>query len=84
MGAVSAFGVVTGVARITQRRPKLAALEKMHRGVLKSWVAALKSTFPDRSTGAAMKDAKRYVRQVFEDPAFEDGVERRAAGMAMA
>lgn len=83
MGAVAAFGIVTGVARITQRRPRLDSLQRLARGVAVSLVATMATTFPDEPLQAAVRQYQRMSRAFLEGPAFEDAVGRRAAGLAM-
>lgn len=83
MTAVAVFGVVTGVARITQRRPKREALERLSRGIAVSLVATEVTTYPDMPLTAAVWGCWRTIKRFFEDPEFEDAVQRRAAGLAM-
>lgn len=84
MEAVPAFGILTGVMRITQRQPKVAMLARLQRGVAVSLVAVMVTTYKNRTMRAAKRDCRRLIRQFFDEPEFEEAVERRAAGMAMA
>ena len=83
------FGVVTGVARIVQRKPRMESLSRLVRGVLVSMVA-LEQTAPgigdgwDTESGvlgAAGSVMDRVCEWLLED-GFQQEVNRRAGRLA--
>jgi len=87
--AVPNFGVVIGVARIVQRRPRMEMIDKLGRGILVS-IAALEQTDPgvgdgwdtERSTQGAVEAALARVRDWVSDDSFQQAVRRRAGRLA--
>jgi len=87
--AVPTFGMVTGVARIVQRRPRIESLSRLGRGVLVS-IAALAQTAPgvgdgwdtERGTLGAVESVLALVRDWLSDDSFQQDVGRRAGRMA--
>jgi len=79
--AVSAFGVVTGVVRIAQRKPRIESLERLSRGLMVSLTAMVQS-----STGASFQAALGFVQDQAREWVSEDGfkadVTRRAGRLA--
>jgi len=83
--AVPAFGVITGVSRIAQRKPRMDSLCRMARGVLVS-IAALMQTAPgvgdgwdteSDALGAAGSVLDKVREWVLED-GFREAADRRA------
>jgi len=81
--AVPYFGVVTGVSRIVQRKPRMDSLCRLGRGVLVS-MAALMETAPgvgdgwDTESGSVLDKVREWV---LED-GFRQDVHRRAGRLA--
>jgi len=87
--AVPAFGVVTGVARIVQRKPRMDSLSSLGRGVLVS-IAALEQTAPgvgdgwdtECGTQGAVEAVVARVRGWLSEDSFRQDVRRRAGRLA--
>jgi len=87
--AVPTFGMVTGVARIVQRRPRIESLSRLGRGVLVS-IAALVQTAPgvgdgwdtERGTLGAIESVMDKVREWGLSDSFQQAVRRRAGRLA--
>lgn len=79
--AVPAFGVVTGVVRVAQRRPRAESLARLGRGVMVTLTALEQS-----STGSTFQSALGYVQDQSKDwfagLAFEADVGRRVGRLA--
>ena len=88
--AVPAFGVVTGVARIVQRKPRVESLLRLVRGVLVS-MAALEHTTPGVGDGwdtesdipGAAESIMDKVREWLSEDDFRRDVERGAGRLAI-
>lgn len=80
---VSLFGNMTGVMRITQRKPRFRSLEKFARGAQVSMVAVAASTFDFVDVEAAINGVARYIVRWTEESQFMDDVEVRMARMAL-
>jgi len=89
IGAVPAFGVVTGVVRLTQRKPRIDALKRLARGVLVSLAAMAATTYEtvpghdislEQATGALLE--KTFFGWITE-PEFREDVRIRAARLAV-
>jgi len=87
--AVPAFGVVTGVVRLTQRKPRIDALRRLGRGVLVSLAAMMATTYEttpghaiplEQATGALLE--KTFFGWITE-PEFPEDVRIRAARLAI-
>lgn len=79
--AVSAFGQVTGVLRIAQRRPRLDALSRLGRGVQVT-LTALVQTDSDVSFQAAVGMVQERAKEWATGEHFERDVMRRAGRLA--
>jgi len=87
--AVPAFGVVTGVLRIVQRKPRMESLSRLGRGVLVS-IAALEQTAPGVGDGwdtecgtlGAVESVVARVRGWLSEDSFQQDVRRRAGRLA--
>jgi len=87
--AVPNFGVVIGVARIVQRRPRMEMVDKLGRGILVT-IAALEQTAPpvgdgwdtERGTLGAVEAALARVRGWVSEDSFRRDVHRRAGRLA--
>jgi len=87
--AVPSFGMVTGVARIAQRKPRMESLSRLGRGVLVS-IAALAQTAPGVGDGwdtecgtlGAIESVLDKVRDWLSDDSFQQAVRRRAGRLA--
>jgi len=87
--AVPNFGVVTGVARIVQRKPRVEMIDKLGRGVLTT-MAALMQTAPgvgggwdtERNTAGAVEAVVARVRGWASEDSFLRDVHRRAGRLA--
>jgi len=79
--AVPAFGRVTGVVRIAQRKPRMESIEKLSRGLMVSLTAMVQS-----NTGASFQAALGFVQAQSKDWVAEDGfkadVTRRVGQLA--
>ena len=80
-GAVPAFGVVTGVVRIAQRRPRMESLARMGRGVMVT-MAALVQTSTGSSSQAAIGVLVEQTREWLAEDGFNLDVTRRAGKLA--
>jgi len=87
--AVPTFGVVTGVARIVQRKPRIESLARLGRGILVS-IAALEQTAPGVGDGwdtecgvlGAVEAVMDKVREWLSEDGFRQDVNRRAGRLA--
>jgi len=79
--AVPAFGVVTGVVRIAQRRPRMDSLARMGRGCLVS-LAAMVQTNTGYSSQAAIGVLVEQTRDWMAEDGFRLDVTRRAGKLA--
>jgi len=87
--AVPDFGVVTGVARIVQRKPRMESLSRLGRGVLVS-IAALAQTASgvgdgwdtERGTLGAVESVVARVHEWLSEDSFRQDVRRRAGRLA--
>jgi len=80
-GAVPAFGVVTGVVRIAQRRPRMESLSRMARGCLVT-LTALVQTNTGSSSQAAIGFLLEHTREWMAEDGFNLDVSRRAGKLA--
>lgn len=87
--AVPAFGVVTGVVRLTQRKPRVDALKRLGRGVMVSLAAISATTYQsspghdiplEQAMGAVLE--KTFFGWI-TDPEFREDVRLRAARLAV-
>jgi len=87
--AVPSFGVVTGVLRIAQRKPRMEMIDKLGRGILVT-IAALEQTAPgvgdgwdtERGTLGAVEAVVARVRGWLSEDSFRQDVRRRAGRLA--
>jgi len=79
--AVPAFGVVTGVVRIVQRRPRMESLAQMGRGCLIT-LAALVKTNTGGSSQAAIGFLEDQTKEWLANSDFQQEVTRRAGRLA--
>ena len=77
--AVPSFGVVTGVMRIVQRKPKFEAISSMGRGLLISMAALAASEFSRVPVESAVRGMLATVDEWANEPEFYDRVESRKA-----
>jgi len=79
--AVPAFGMVTGVVRIAQRKPRMESLERLSRGLMVSLTAMVQS-----NTGASFPAALGIVQEQswkwIKEDGFRADVTRRAGKLA--
>jgi len=80
-GVVHAFGVVTGVVRIAQRRPRMDSLVRMGRGCLVT-LAALVQTSTGSSSQAAIGFVVEHSREWMAEDGFNLDVTKRAGKLA--
>jgi len=80
-GAVPFFGVVTGIVRIAQRRPRMDSLARMGRGVMVT-MAALVQTTTGSSSHAAIGFLVEQTREWMAEDGFNLDVTRRAGKLA--
>jgi len=80
-GAVPAFGAVTGVARIAQRRPRMESLARMGRGCLVT-LTALVQTNTGCSPEAAIGFVVENSREWMAEDGFKLDATRRAGKLA--
>ena len=80
-GAVPFFGVVTGIVRIAQRRPRMDSLARMGRGVMVT-MAALVQTNTGSSSQAAIGFLVEQTREWMAEDGFNLDVTRRAGKLA--
>jgi len=80
-GAVPCFGVVTGIVRIAQRRPRMDSLARMGRGVLVT-MAALVQSNTGFSSQAAIGLLVEQTREWMAEDGFNLDVTRRAGKLA--
>jgi len=87
-GAISSFGMVTGVVRLHQRRPKVEALKKISRGLAVSLVAYAMTTFEQTPGKPISLDnaigwfQHTLVPEFVDDEVFKSQVQRRAGRLA--
>jgi len=81
IGAVPAFGVVTGVRRVAQRKPRIDSLSRLGRGVMVT-LAALVQTDTGGSFQAAVGLVQERTREWIADDDFQRDVARRAGRLA--
>ena len=79
--AVPAFGIVTGVMRIAQRKPRMESLFRLGRGVIVT-LTALVQTNTGASFQAAVGVIQEQVREWRLTEGFEQDVARRAGRLA--
>jgi len=79
--AVPVFGVVTGVVRIAQRRPRMESLSQMARGCLVTLTALVK-TSTGSSSQAAIGFLEDQTKGWLADGDFQQEVDRRAGKLA--
>jgi len=87
-GSVAEFGKVTGVCRLTQRKPRIDALSKLGRGVMVTMTALFRTTYEDtpghpitvQQAIGWLKD--RAFMEWVSDPEFLVDVDKRAAKLA--
>jgi len=79
--AVPSFGVITGVVRIAQRRPRMDSLARMGRGCLVT-LAALVQTSTGSSSQAAIGFVVEHSREWMAEDGFNLDVTRRAGKLA--
>jgi len=79
--AVPAFGQITGVLRIAQRKPRLDSLSRLGRGVMVT-LTALIQTDSDVSFQAALGVVQERVKEWATGERFERDVTRRAGRLA--
>lgn len=79
--AVPAFGVVTGVVRIAQRKPRVDSLSRLGRGVMVT-LAALVQTDSGASFQAALGLVQERTKEWWADKEFKQDVARRAGRLA--
>ncbi len=81
--AVGLFGEITGVIRVRQQKPNLAALKKQTRGMFVTMAAVVGMSMGGKDPGSL---GKQYVLQdfarTFDDPFFDLDVKRREAKLA--
>lgn len=85
-GAISYFGSVTGVRRLTQRAPKLDKMGQLARGLLASMAALYQTTTENEPSKVTMAGAiaflqYRVIPEWISDPAFNAKVEKKIARM---
>lgn len=81
--SVHRFGVVAGVMRITQRRPRLVHLNALARGVLVSMAAMSKTTYPHASSGSHIAGVMASMRSWIESDDFMTDFNVRAHKLAL-
>jgi len=79
--AVPSFGVVTGVVRVAQRKPRVDSLARLGRGVMVT-LAALVQTDSGASFHAAVGLVQERAREWVGDKDFQQDVARRAGRLA--
>jgi len=79
--AVPAFGKVTGVVRIAQRKPRMESLERLSRGLMVSLIAMVQ-TNTDSSFQAALGIVQEKSWKWIKEDGFKVDVTRRAGKLA--